>query len=36
MAFFVTRFALSKAEYLALTLLEREALIKAANEANRH
>lgn len=36
MAIFVTRFALSKAEYLALTLLEREAIIKAANEVNRH
>lgn len=35
MALFITRFALSKADYLALTLLERDAIIKAANEANR-
>lgn len=33
MALFITRFALSKAEYQALTLLERDAIIAAANKA---
>lgn len=35
MAIFITRFGLSKTQYLALTMLEREAIITAANEANR-